>query len=193
MATCSDCSTLAHPRSDAPPMSVTVRDATENDARAIAEVHVASWRWAYRDQLPSNELEKLSVDDREAMWTAWFLSDERRAAVLVTCLDDGRVVGFANAGPSRDEDAPSSTGELRAIYVLQEVQGTGVGSQLLEGSFERMLMDGFERATLWVLETNDLGRRFYERKGWSWDGTVSDHQFECANLPIVRYALDLAG
>jgi GNAT superfamily N-acetyltransferase len=173
-------------------MSVTVRDATDSDARAIAEVHVASWRWAYRDQLPADYLEALSVDDREAMWTAWFLSDERRAAVLVASRSDGRVVGFANAGPSRDGDARSSTGELRAIYVLQEVQGTGVGSQLLEESLERMVMAGFERATLWVLETNDLGRRFYEWKGWSWDGTVSDHQFECANLPIVRYARDIA-
>ena len=29
-------------------MSVTIRAATPKDARAIAEVHVASWHWAYR-------------------------------------------------------------------------------------------------------------------------------------------------
>jgi hypothetical protein len=45
--------------------------------------------------------------------------------------------------------------------------------------------------SLWVLETNDLGRRFYERNGWAWDGAVSDHQFECANRPIVSYGRDL--
>ena len=172
-------------------MSVVIRDATGEDARAIAEVHVASWRWAYRDQLPQGLLDGLSVDDREAMWTAWFLGPEPRAAVLVACEVDGRVVGFANAGPSRDEGSAGNTGELRAIYVLKEVQGTGVGTRLLDAAEERLRTARFDRATLWVLETNDLGRRFYEKAGWRWDGMVSEHQFECANRPIVRYVRQL--
>ena len=170
---------------------VTVRDATADDARAIAEVHVASWRWAYRDQLPADYLEALSVSDREAMWAAWFMKPEPRAAVVVACDDDGRPVGFANAGPSRDEGSSPETGELRAIYVLQEVQGTGIGRALLEASLDVLRAADYERATLWVLETNDLGRRFYEKAGWRWDGATSDHQFECANRPIVRYEVDL--
>jgi hypothetical protein len=44
---------------------------------------------------------------------------------------------------------------------------------------------------LWVLESNDRARGFYERGGWVWDGTVGDHLIECANYPIVRYARDL--
>ena len=48
-------------------MPVTVRDATVDDARAIAEVHVASWRWAYRGQLPDDLLDGLSVDDPTAV------------------------------------------------------------------------------------------------------------------------------
>ena len=125
------------------------------------------------------------------MWTAWFLGPEPRAAVLVACEVDGRVVGFANAGPSRDEGSAGNTGELRAIYVLKEVQGTGVGTRLLDAAEERLRTARFDRATLWVLETNDLGRRFYEKAGWRWDGTVSEHQFECANRPIVRYVREL--
>src|SRR5262245_2831501 len=172
-------------------MTVVIRDATLEDARGIAQVHVASWRWAYRDQLPAETLDALSVDEREAMWTAWFLRPEERAAVLVACDADGRPPGVANAGPSRDEGAELTMGELRALYVLQEAQGTGVGARLLDEAEARLRLAGFGTATLWVLETNDLGRRFYERHGWTWDGTVSDHQFECANRPIVRYARHL--
>src|SRR5262249_38412953 len=149
------------------------------------------WGWAPPDHPRAETLAALSVDERGAMWTAWFLRPEERAAVLVACDEDGRPVGFANAGPSRDEGAELTSGELRALYVLQEVQGTGVGARLLGEAETRLRLAGFDRATLWVLETNELGRGFYERKGWVWDGTTSAPQFECANRPIVRYARQL--
>jgi len=152
---------------------------------------VSSWRWAYEGLLPEDLLEGLSVDGRERMWAGWFADPEPRSAVLIACDVDGRAVGFANAGRSRDDDAPPATGELRALYVLHEVQGTGVGRSLLGTAIEHLRAAGFRRATLWVLEMNDLGRRFYEKAGWVWDGSTSAHQFECANRPIVRYARDL--
>ncbi len=172
-------------------MSVIIRDATAGDARSIGEVRVASWRWAYRGQLPDEILDGLSAAEDEARLTAWFQNPEARAAILVACGEDGRILGFANAGPSRDEGATPETGELRAIYVLKDVQGSGVGLALLDPALDRLRAVDFERATLWVLESNDLGRRFYEKAGWVWDSSISTHQIECANLPIVRYARDL--
>jgi GNAT superfamily N-acetyltransferase len=150
-------------------MAVTLRHATGDDARAIADVHVAAWRWAYRGQLPDELLEGLSVDDREAMWAASFLDPEDRGAVIVACDDDGQVIGFANAGPSRDEGTPGTTGEVRAIYVVHEVQGKGVGARLLD-AVERCLRgvrlrardavgprDQRPRATVLRTERLDLG------------------------------------
>ena len=42
-----------------------IRTATPEDARAIAEVHVASWRAAYRGVLPDTYLDRLSVDENK--------------------------------------------------------------------------------------------------------------------------------
>jgi len=173
-------------------VDVIVRDATVEDAHAIADVHVASWRWAYRGQLSDDLLSRLSVDDRETMWTACLLGPEVGASVLVASTADGRIVGFANAGRSRDDGARSGTGELRALYLLREAQGTGVGRSLHDEAIARLRDAGFTDATLWVLETNELARRFYERAGWRWDGSVSEHMFECGNRPIVRYARELS-
>lgn len=44
-----------------------VRRATADDARAIAEVQVATWRAAYVHLFPAQVLESLSVDEHELM------------------------------------------------------------------------------------------------------------------------------
>ena len=165
-----------------------IREGSRDDARAIAEVHVASWRDAYRGTLPDDYLDRLSVDEREAGWVAVFA--EARLGVLVA-EDRGRIVGFASFGQSRDEDAAEGTGEIPSIYVEPEVLGTGVGRDLFHAAVGKLREAGFSRATLWVLEANERARRFYEKAGWTWDGSVSHHQFECANEPVVRYALEL--
>lgn len=171
-------------------MSVTIRAATPKDARAIAEVHVASWHWAYRNDLPASALEGRTIEDRERMWTEWFASLEPAADVLVA-EEAGRIVGFSGFGVSRDDGATDATGEIRTIYLLEGAAGKGIGRDLFARANERLRELGYRRATLWVLETNERSRRFYGRAGWTWDGTTSAHQFDCANLPIVRYATDL--
>lgn len=168
-----------------------IRPATREDARPIAEVHVASWRHAYRGLLPDDYLEKLSVDEREAQRLAWFADPRSSSGVLVAEDDAGRVVGFATFGPSRDDDAPMGTGEVPAIYVDPTEVGKGIGRQLIEETAAALREAGFTRATLWVLEENESARRFYESVGWTWDGAVSTHDFDCANEPVVRYAVDL--
>jgi GNAT superfamily N-acetyltransferase len=171
---------------------VPIREATAADARAIAEVHVRSWRWAYRGLIPDDFLEKLSVDDREPVWGEMLADPTPRWGCLVAEDAAGRVVGFASFGPPKDEPAtPHGAGEVYAIYLEEAVAGTGVGRDLFAFATDALRGFGFERALLWVLAANDRARRFYEKAGWSWDGTESTHLFDCANEPIVRYVVNL--
>ncbi len=166
-------------------MEAVVRPASPGDARAIAEVHVASWRWAYRGQLPDEVLEGLSVEEREVMWRG-ILAD---ASTTVLVAERGpAIVGFASGGASTDDGAGEGTGEVYAIYVAEEVASSGVGSDLFTKVRAAIAAAGYGEGTLWVLESNDRARRFYERQGWGWDGSRSDHQVQCANRPIVRYS-----
>lgn len=170
------------------PVDAVVRAAVPDDARAVAEVHVASWRWAYRGLLPDDLLDGLSVGDREADWASW-LADP--ALDVVVAERSSRIVGFASGSASRDADALLGTGEVLTLYVTLDAAGTGMGRLLLGAVVAAMRDRGFHRATLWVLEANDRARRFYERAGWTWDGARADHQVRCANRPIVRYAAEL--
>ncbi|GAA1188548.1 GNAT family N-acetyltransferase [Nesterenkonia xinjiangensis] len=65
------------------------------------------------------------------------------------------------------QDLPSR--EVKALYVLAEVYGTGVGHALLTSGI------GEDPAYLWVLAGNDRAIAFYARQGFRLDGaTKSD-------------------
>jgi GNAT superfamily N-acetyltransferase len=136
-----------------------VRRATADDARAIAEVQVATWRGTYAHLFPAEVLDSLSVDEREQMWRGLTASDSM--GVFVAEGERG-IVGFVNVGESRD--LPGE-GELYAIYVHPDDWGSGAGPALMRAARD-WLERRFSRAVLWVFEDNPRARRFYEREGW---------------------------
>jgi hypothetical protein len=75
-------------------VSTDVRIPTPDDARAIAEIHVASWRDGYRGQLPGGYLKSLSSDARETRW-AQFLRD---GAAALLAERAGKPLGFVTYG-----------------------------------------------------------------------------------------------
>jgi ribosomal protein S18 acetylase RimI-like enzyme len=171
-------------------MTVRIREAVPADARTIAEIHVRSWQAAYRGQLTDDYLEGLRAEDRldqhrrgleepMAEWRTWVAEDERG------------VAGFAVTGPSQDADADPKTGEVYAIYLEPDRVGTGVGRELFAHAVGDLRGRGFRTATLWVLETNELARRFYENAGWKPDGTVTSERVDCEMRPTVRYRTGL--
>lgn len=167
-----------------------IREAVPADARAIAEIHVRSWQAAYRGQLTDDYLDGLSVEDRleqhrrsleepPAEWRTW------------VAQDGGELTGFAVTGPSQDGDATERTGEVYAVYLEPDRVGTGAGRELFEHAVADLRERGFDTATLWVLETNERARRFYEAAGWTHDGTVTSERVDCEMRATVRYRSDL--
>lgn len=171
-------------------MAVTIRPATPVDARAIAEVHVASWRWAYRDALPAGVLDSLSIDERELLWLDTLASPDGAGSVLVAEAD-GDIVGFIEGGASGDEFCDASCGEIHALYLVESWAGAGTGGSLLAAATALLTQRGFTRAILWVLDANARARAFYERAGWLADGSTDTYPIGDERMPIVRYAIDL--
>ena len=167
-----------------------IRPATLDDAEAIAAVHVRGWQWGYRGILPDAYLEALSVDRRVEQWRSWLL-DPGRTVTRVAEGEDGRCLGFAATGPSRDPAADDETGEVYAIYVEEEGAGTGMGGALLQHAVQTLRDAGFAHATLWVLDGNARARRFYEKAGWRRDGTTHSEPREDFVMNETRYAIDL--
>jgi L-amino acid N-acyltransferase YncA len=168
-----------------------IRDATAADCRAVAEVHVASWRGAYTHLLPSAFLAGLSVGQRAASWQS--VLAEGRSHLLVAEAK-GEIVGFASFGDSRDADARAGCGELRALYVHPGAWGTGTGRALWQATRERLQAHEFTSASLWVLEGNQRGMAFYAKAGFAAEaGSGKEFSLGGARLREQRMLTSLLG
>jgi ribosomal protein S18 acetylase RimI-like enzyme len=171
-------------------MPLRIREAEPKDARAIAEIHVRSWRAAYRGQLTDDYLDGLNVEDRLEMHRLALESPPAEYRMWVA-EDEGRAVGFAVTGKSEDADADERTAEVYAIYLEPDLVGTGLGRTLFSHAVDDLRGRGYRSATLWVLETNEMARRFYELAGWAHDGTTTSERVDCEMRPTVRYRVEL--
>ena len=171
---------------------VRIRPAEPADAHQIAEVHVRGWQWGYRDLLPADVLDSLSVERREQGWVE-ILSSLPSGATVFVALEADRIVGFAGVGPSRDDDAPEAAGELSSLYIEEEVAGTGAGRALMDAAITFARSSGYRELTLWVLERNARARRFYEAGGLRPDGSAKQemHPVVPVLLEEVRYRRSL--
>jgi ribosomal protein S18 acetylase RimI-like enzyme len=169
---------------------MTVRPATPADAAAIAQLHLASWRTAYRGALPDAYLDHLDLDERTRVWR------ERLAEPGTSMLlreEASALLGFCAMGPTQDVDAdPSTTWEIYNLHVTPERKRTGIGGEL----FDLAAAHGREQArthlTLWVVRQNVPARRFYQMKGMEPDGAEQTHPLAPgASLWEVRYRMAL--
>ena len=168
---------------------VALRPAKSADADVIARINVAGWRASYRGIVDDHVLDEVSVE-RRALALQHLLGTPGVGAWIAE--SGGEPVAYATFGPSRDPDAPAGTGELSALYVDPPRVSRGLGATLIARA-EASLRDlGYVRATLWVLAANAGARRFYERLGWAPDGQARTFRWGERDLPIVRYARELA-
>ncbi len=169
---------------------VSIRRAVPGDARALAEIHVASWRAAYRGLLSDAVLDAQSVERRAAQWHDWLTHPTTPLHRHHALLREGVPAGFAVTAPTRDDDGDEGVFELAALYLAPDAMGQGFGAMLLGVALGEAAVCGARTVTLWVLDTNTRARRFYERMGFVADGTEKhDARIDGREL---RYRLDLA-
>lgn len=167
----------------------TIRPAVPEEAQTLAALHVRTWQEAYAALLPEEYLRSLTPSQRLPMWQL-ILDSPDRVAIFVAVVED-KLVGFSCGGVSNDNDAGASTGEMWSIYLLQEFWNKGIGRELHDFLIEELAKRGFEDAALWVMESNERTRRWYERQGWTLDGSQRTVELWGTMVPEVRYGRPL--
>jgi ribosomal protein S18 acetylase RimI-like enzyme len=168
-------------------VAIRLREAHRGEELAVAEVHIRSWREAYRELMPAEFLDALDPRDRARRYTFEGGAEEPTTLVAV---DSDVVAGFVTFGDSRDADA-AGLGEVYALYVDPGRTEGGIGRLLMAEARRRLAERGFAEAILWVLDGNERAARFYEGEGWVRDGARREENVYdiASNVSRFRRAL----
>lgn len=166
-------------------MEIVPADAVE--ATALRDLHLFTWTVTYRERASELWYPERLAAHAVRDWAEIVRSQAARGGGVLTARCDGRIVGLCQYGPTEDHDHdPEQVGQIHRLYVHPARQRTGIGRSLLTAAVERLRQGGAHTAILWVLETDQRAKAFYERLGWKPDGTRKAHP-----PTDVRYRLPL--
>ncbi|MDQ0914735.1 GNAT family N-acetyltransferase [Paenibacillus sp. V4I5] len=127
-----------------------IRWAQLEDTQELGYVHSEAYLNTYQGIMPDEYLNQVTPKVRERyFYTALVQRVERVAIALI----DKKAVGCMVLKASSDDDLNHS-GEISAIYLLQNYRGVGLGKQLLKWGMDRLKDFGFTTVVIWVLKEN---------------------------------------
>ncbi len=161
-----------------------VREATRDDAAAIAQLHLDNWRGHYRGMMPDDALDAITYASRLAHWDGVFADGSEFVYVIEE--GDGRQVRGIASGGAVLHDEPDYRGELYVLHVRPEMRGQGAGRALVGAIARRLADESIGSMLVWVLRDNHSARRFYERLGGQFVRAQAT-PFQGVMLPEVGY------
>lgn len=157
-----------------------IREATVEDAEAMAAIHVQAWQSAYADIMPVDLLSNLSLEKHVTFWKNELTT---KRSVNRVAEENNTILGWASGATSRDEDTKGGP-EIYAVYVSPENWSRGTGRRLMQ-RIEEDLSCG-QDLTLWVLEENQRAIGFYLSIGYEPDGLSKNIHLGGKDLTEIR-------
>ena len=146
----------------APPVAIgecVLREATMDDLRALAELHVRTFDETHLAPGASGP----SYSTREWQWRTKLAETDATHFVLVLETEGRQLVGFIWCHPTTDD--PKWAARLNKIYLLREYQRRGFGTRMVAAAVARLLEHGLTSMALFTEVENEPACRFYDQLG----------------------------
>jgi ribosomal protein S18 acetylase RimI-like enzyme len=154
-------------------VKIDVRVCGPGDEQALALIGQATFLEAFAGVLSADDiLLHCATQHTPDIYKEWLANP--RARTWIAEIEPGNApVGYLVVAPAslplrdlREDDA-----EVKRIYLLHRVQGTGVGGRLMKEAVAFAAQAGSRRLLLGVYEKNQRAIAFYERFGFKRVGT----------------------
>lgn len=161
-----------------------IRPAKFDDARRITEIHVETWKEAYKNQIPQDFLNRMNISDKRIHVWEDIINNSKDITLL--SLDNNIITGFCSFGENRDGDLDNDIAELKAIYVHPGYWYMGYGKALCQSCFDDCIAQEKTAISLWVLSTNNMTIQFYKSVGLIPDGKTKTDNRRGVSLHEIR-------
>ncbi len=175
------------PTSPNPAPSVHIRVATPDDCVPMAQLHAASWRFAYRGALSDAYLAGDVAAERLQWWQSKFAEPGPGQHILLA-ENHGALCGFVCV---YGNESPQWGCYLNNIHVAQSAQGLGIGARLMHATAAVCHTQYGEGGLyLWVLQSNTKAQGFYARLGGKNTGVDVWDAPDGTRSPLYRVSWD---
>ena len=161
-----------------------IRNVEPGDETVLAHIQTESWKAAFKDILPDEELTRCTNMERATQMYAGLLEAKKGNGYILEIEGKGHCIAWWDA--SREGDMPGFA-ELICIHSLQDNWGKGYGSKMMDKVLAGILKAGYTKVMLWVFEKNKRARTFYEAKGF----VKSERSKEIKGVVEVMYVLQM--
>lgn len=145
------------------PAEITIRKAEPGDEKLLAYIQTESWKAAFAEILPPEELERCTDPEKaEQMYQNVLQRGDCKIAIEYV-----RGVPHCIAAWGKNRcGMGDGFGELICIHSLQKQWAKGYGSAMMEYVLSQLQQEGYGSVILWVFEENQRARKFYEKHGF---------------------------
>lgn len=146
---------------------IDIRKADKNDISVIAHIINEAWKVTYKNIVPERDIIKYTDKiSRESQISDYLDSGEVEFCIAKLNSSDCGVISYKRY----DKDDYDDCAYIMQLYVLPDLQKSGVGKALMAYATDILKEKGYKRVILNTLEKNLNARAFYERLGYEYIG-----------------------
>lgn len=150
-------------------MDIKIRKARNGDEKTLAHIQTESWKAAFADIIPADDLKKYTdISKAETMYENVLKSGYAEMSILEI---DGKPHCIAAWSKAKNPEF-SDSAELICIHSLYDNWGKGYGTMMMNHIFNEIKNSGYNSVLLWVFEKNTRARNFYEKHGFVLTGNT---------------------
>lgn len=147
-------------------MEITIRQATMDDATALADVGAVTFYDTFHTFHSEEDMQKYI----SATYTVEKVSANLQNPDILYFLaeQEGQAIGYIKIlrDVKPDKIGAGRVAELEKIYVRQETLGSGVGKKLMQQAIIACVQEKFDWLFLGVWQDNHRALAFYKAFGW---------------------------
>ncbi|MBY0757781.1 GNAT family N-acetyltransferase [Sellimonas caecigallum] len=143
---------------------IVIRNMEEKDIEGVAEVHVSSWKTAYRGIVQDRYLDAMKKEEKIVSYKKKQMDVREK---FLVAEQNGEIVGFCRyADDNRfSENMSDIDCEIVALYVSPDKMYHGIGTKLFQAAVETFICQKKHKMIIWCLRENKSSKRFYEKMG----------------------------